>query len=50
MSKLLVPDDLWDPIAPLLPPQPDNPSGGRPRIPDRAALGGILFVLRSGIP
>ena len=23
---------------------------GRPRVPDRAALTGILFVLRSGLP
>ena len=50
MSKPLVPDDLWDVIAPLLPTEPDKPNGGRPRIPDRATLGGILFVLRSGIP
>jgi transposase len=24
--------------------------GGRPRIPDRAVLGGIIFVLRTGTP
>ncbi len=50
MTRPLVPDDLWDVIAPLLPAQRDKPNGGRPRIPDRATLGGILFVLRSGIP
>ena len=50
MSKLLVPDDLWKRIAPLLPPEPPNPKGGRPRIPDRACLAGIMFVLRSGVP
>jgi transposase len=50
MSKPLVSDELWDLIAPLLPPEPPKPKGGRPRVPDRAALTGILFVLRSGIP
>src|SRR5680860_347949 len=49
-SKPLLPDDLWAIIAPLLPPEPSKPKGGRPRVPDRAALTGILFVLRSGIP
>lgn len=50
MSKLLVPDDLWHRIEPLLPEEPPKPKGGRPRIPDRACLTGIIFVLRSGIP
>ena len=50
MSKPLVPDDLWAIIAPLLPSEPAKPKGGRPRIPNRACLTGILFVLRSGIP
>src|SRR5215211_4428074 len=50
MSKPLVSDELWNTIAPLLPPEPPKPKGGRPRVPDRAALTGIVFVLRSGIP
>jgi transposase len=50
MSKRLVSDELWAVIAPLLPPEPPKPKGGRPRVPDRAALTGILFVLHSGIP
>jgi transposase len=45
-----VPDDLWAVIAPLLPPARPRPKGGRPPIPDRAALTGILFVLRTGLP
>jgi transposase len=51
MSKPLVSDELWAIIAPLLPPEPAKPKGGRPRsVSDRAALTGILFVLKSGIP
>ena len=50
MSQPRVPDDLWEAIKPLLPREPPKPKGGRPRIPDRAALGGIIFVLRTGTP
>ena len=50
MAKELVTDELWGVIEPLLPEEPTKPKGGRPRIGDRAALTGILFVLKSGIP
>ena len=50
MARPLVPDDLWAAVEPLLPPEPPKPKGGRPRLPDRAALTGILFVLKSGVP
>src|SRR5687768_13037370 len=49
MAKELVTDELWETIEPLLPPEPRKPKGGRPRIDDRAALSGIVFVLKSGI-
>ena len=51
MSTLLISDRLWEIVAPLIPPEPPKPKGGRPRtIADRAALTGIVFVLKSGIP
>ena len=50
MGKQLVSDKLWEAIEPLLPPEPPKPRGGRPRLPDRATLAGIVFVLKSGIP
>ena len=52
MSERLLDDTLWRRIEPLLPKPPRRrwKAMGRPRIPDRAALTGILFVLRSGIP
>ena len=50
MAGPLVSDDLWALIAPLIPPERPKPKGGRPPISHRAALSGILFVLKSGIP
>src|SRR3712207_5674505 len=50
MAAPLVPDELWSILEPLLPPEPPEPKGGRPPVPNRAALAGILFVLRSGLP
>lgn len=50
MSKPLVSDELWEVIEPLLPLEPPKPKGGRPRRSDRAALAGIIFVLKTGIP
>lgn len=37
-------------IVLLLPAALTYPRGGRPRVEDRAALTGTLFVLRSGLP
>ncbi|WP_430228733.1 transposase, partial [Nitrosomonas communis] len=44
----MVSDELWAIIEPLLPPEPPKPKGGRPRVPNRAVLTGIIFVLKSG--
>ena len=51
MARPLLPDELWVIIEPQLPPLPPvGPKGGRPPVPHRAALTGILFVLKTGIP
>jgi transposase len=52
MSQRLIDDALWARIEPLLPKPPRRrwKNMGRPRVPDRAALTGIVFVLRSGLP
>ncbi len=51
MAKPLLPDKLWEIIEPLMPPLPPvGPKGGRPPVPHRPALTGILFVLKTGIP
>ena len=50
MAKAILTDELWEVIEPLLPPEPAKPKGGRPRVPNRAALTGIIFVLKTGLP
>src|SRR6185369_11947774 len=37
-------------IEPLLPPERPKPKSGRPPLPPRAALSGIIFVPKIGIP
>jgi transposase len=52
VAKDLTPDltdELWDAIAAHLPARPRyNPKGGRPWKDDKAALRGILYLLREG--
>jgi len=43
-----VPDNLWKRIAPLVPRERPKPRGGRPRVPDRVAMAGILYRVRTG--
>lgn len=52
MAKPLLPDDLWELLAPLLPPPKPRRRRypGRKPVSDRQALTGILFVLKTGLP
>ena len=44
-----LPDAMWAKMVPLLPPRPVHPLGcHNPRVPDRAAMDAIFFVLRTG--
>ncbi len=43
-----VPDDLWTQIERILPSEKPKGSVGRPALPNRQVVNGILFVLRSG--
>lgn len=49
MAKPLLDDALWELIEPHLPRRAPQKTG-RPRVTDRAALTGIIFVLISGCP
>jgi transposase len=44
-----LPDELWQRMEALLPERPPHPLGcHNPRVPDRAAMDAIFFVLRTG--
>jgi transposase len=44
-------DEQWAVVEPLLPKVPRRADGrGRPRLPDREILDGILWILRTGAP
>lgn len=53
MAKLLITDAIWEQVRKQLPTSSRTlrrRRPGRQPLPDRAALTGILFVLKSGIP
>src|SRR5215213_6728498 len=43
-----IPDDLWDKVRPLLGREKKAGTVGRPYVPHRTCLDGILYVLRTG--
>jgi transposase len=43
-----IPDDLWAELRPLLPPEKPLGTNGRPGVPFRQVIDGILYVLRTG--
>jgi len=49
MARKKINNELWRAVQPLLPTVERSSKGGRPRVDDRAALNGILFVLQTGI-
>jgi hypothetical protein len=49
MAEPMLKEDLWRRIEPLIPKHRPSRRGGRQRVPDQAALTGIVFVLRTGI-
>ncbi len=46
--ELMLTDEQWKRIEPLLPAREHRRQGGRPRADDRMVLEGILWVARSG--
>ena len=43
-----IPDELWDEIKIILPPEKPDKTIGRPIVPFRKVLDGILYILRTG--
>ncbi len=43
-----IPDDLWNEIEDILPDEKPENTIGRPIVPYRKVLDGIMFILRTG--
>lgn len=43
-----IPEELWEKLLRLLPPEKSPKTNGRPQVPHRRVMNGILFVLRTG--
>ena len=43
-----IPDELWDEIVTVLPPEKPKDTIGRPTVPYRNVMDGIMYVLRTG--
>src|SRR5438045_9459013 len=50
MANPLVSYSLLSVVEPLLPPPRSQGTRGRPPVPNRVALAGLIFVLKTGIP
>jgi transposase len=49
LGQELVPDGLWELVAPLLPAQTERPQGGGTRyVEDRAVFTAVVYVLTTG--
>ena len=50
MAEQLVPDEVWAAIAPLLPPKPPHPKGGRPGSRTGRCWAGSSTCCAPGVP
>src|SRR5579884_837552 len=48
LQDAMVPPELWEAIEPLLPPLKQPHTRGRPPVPDRNCLAGIMYLLKTG--
>jgi len=49
MVREILPSELWKKVEPVIAELDPRARTGRPRVPDRDVLRGILFVLKTGI-
>jgi DNA modification methylase/transposase len=49
VTAIQITDDLWSSIEPLLPANPKKRKSGRPQIPNRNILRGVLYILSSDL-